>query len=662
MVARGANRVVMPSATLPATTSISATRVRIAWPSLVETALAVAAVAVIFPWFARFGIDESGRDQRFADASSAMRTAPSPTLSEMWRQIASAFEKPMGDVGTSRTDLQGQTREGAEEALSSAAVDAAIPDTPAGKLVRAKNAAMRDLLATAGWQWGAWMLAGLVLVKLARTRLSAPAGVSLALATWAFAAWAGRVPWPLAHDRMFEQGRVDARWDAMPAGFVIALFVAAGVLLAVSAWLRKPPVPVPQTLSSRVGYPGFIVATGIGWLLLLDLSANGNPGNRYLALYHHGHLWLAMLVLTVVAFLRPGIGRALAWLLSAVEELGGRVGRLLGPLLAPAAVVLVMLVIVGVVGALLSGIRQLTSELGRVWLVFGVAWFFFLRGAPVAERMARSANPLVSLARYAWPLAFVAFVLVGAMLVLRDMGPLLIASYAAGAFLAASIAMWWHVRTGARYAPAGLAACAFGAWIAFVTVAVFEFGAVHEVTAGRLENLAAPLASANDQLALVTWFREAAPADGFGLGAVPWCGFTSAGCAGVPAQIHSDYTFTALVGAFGWSAAWTLTLGFAVWLHRLIRHHGRVTRGEPRFVHRAGRVVADNQAYLSWIGVAWIVLTLCQLAVTVAGNVAVLPLTGVTFPFVSFGMTSLVVNSALLALCINVSLPGADHA
>jgi cell division protein FtsW (lipid II flippase) len=248
------------------------------------------------------------------------------------------------------------------------------------------------------------------------------------------------------------------------------------------------------------------------------------------------------------------------------------------------------------------------------------------------------------------------------MLLLHDMGPLLIASYAAGAFLAASIAMWWHVRTGARYAPAVLAVIAFTGWIAIVALAVFQFGAVHEVTAGRLENLAAPLASGNDQQALVAWFREAAPANGFGLGAVPWCGFTSATCAGVPAQIHSDYTFTALVGVFGWSAAWVLTLSTAVWLHRLIRHHGRVTRGEPRFVHRAGRVVADSQALLSWVGVVWVVLTLCQLAVTVAGNVAVLPLTGVTFPFVSFGMTSLVVNSALLALCINVSLPGTDHA
>ena len=659
----------MPSAISPSVDTMVETSVdlaararvaRIAWPSLAETVLAIAAIAVIFPMFAGLGVDDAGRDRRFADTGAFAPVAAPTTLIATWRWIASAFERPTEGSEPRGADLQAQAREGADDSTRPRAADS--DGAPGVALVRAKNAAMRDLLPTAGWQWGAWMFAGLVLVKLSRTRLPAAVGVSFALAIWAVAAWAGRVPWPLAHGQAFETGRLDARWDAMPAGFVIALLVAAAVLLALAPWLRNATVRVPQTLSSRLGYPGFVIATGIGWLLLLDLSANGNPSNRYLALYHHGHLWFAMLVLTVVAFLRPAIGRTLAWLLSAVEEVGGRFGRLLGPLFAPAAVVLLMLVIVAVIGALLSGIRQMTSELGRVWLMVGVAWFFFLRGAPVAERMARSRNPLVSLIRYAWPLGFVAFVLVGAMLMLHDMGPLLIASYAAGAFLAASIAMWWHVRTGARYAPAVLAASAFTGWIAIVTLAVFQFGAVHEVTAGRLQNLAAPLASANDQQALVAWFREAAPANGFGLGAVPWCGFTSATCAGVPAQIHSDYTFTALVGVFGWSAAWALTLGTAVWLHRLIRHHGRVTRGEPRFVHRAGRVVADSQGFLSWIGVAWVVLTLCQLAVTVAGNVAVLPLTGVTFPFVSFGMTSLVVNSALLALCINVSLPGADHA
>ena len=41
-----------------------------------------------------------------------------------------------------------------------------------------------------------------------------------------------------------------------------------------------------------------------------------------------------------------------------------------------------------------------------------------------------------------------------------------------------------------------------------------QLGSIDDVTAARLENLAAPLASANDQLALVTWFQRAAPAAG----------------------------------------------------------------------------------------------------------------------------------------------------
>ena len=181
------------------------------------------------------------------------------------------------------------------------------------------------------------------------------------------------------------------------------------------------------------------------------------------------------------------------------------------------------------------------------------------------------------------------------------------------------------------------------------------------MTAGRLENLAAPLASANDQLALVTWFQQVSPPAGFGLGAVPWCGYGGGvSCAGVPAQIQSDYTFTALVGVFGWTAAWTITIGCAWWLHRLIARHARATRGEPRLVAMGTRMVNDEQALLSWIAVTWVVLALCQLAVTVAGNLAVIPLTGVTFPFVSFGMTSLVAGCAMLGLCLSVNVP--EHA
>jgi cell division protein FtsW (lipid II flippase) len=361
----------------------------------------------------------------------------------------------------------------------------------------------------------------------------------------------------------------------------------------------------------------------------------------------------------VLVFLRRPLSRVLAEGLSLAGEMQRHVARRLGVLAVPALVSTGAAAVLAL-GLGLSNLRQLTSELGRVWLVVGAAWFFFLRAGPLAERMASAPAAGASYLRYAWPLLFVVGVLAAAMVVTRDMGPLLVAGYGAGAFLAASVAMWWHLRSGRTVGAFVLAMGVFGLWIGAVTLGLFQVGPVDAVTAARLESMAAPLASTNDQLALVTWFRQATPESGFGLGAAPWCGWAAAGqCSGVPAQIHSDYTFTAIVGVFGAPAAWAAALGCAVWLHRLVRHHGRVTRGEPRFVGVAGHLGNDGQALLSWVAVAWVVLCLCQLAVTVAGNLAVLPLTGVTFPFVSFGMTSLVVNLAFLALCLNVDVPRA---
>jgi hypothetical protein len=88
---------------------------------------------------------------------------------------------------------------------------------------------------------------------------------------------------------------------------------------------------------------------------------------------------------------------------------------------------LLLVVTSAAIGALLSNLRQVTSEIGRLWLMLGSAWFFFMRGTPFAERLARTGSSTGSLARYLLPLAFVVLVLIGAMVVTRDMGPLLIA-------------------------------------------------------------------------------------------------------------------------------------------------------------------------------------------------------------------------------------------
>jgi len=444
----------------------------------------------------------------------------------------------------------------------------------------------------------------------------------------------------------------------VPAPFVLAL-AATGVLVGVASLLRRSGVAAHDSRarapSSRVGYPGLVVATGAGWLILLDLSLSAHAGNRYLALYHQGHLWLAMLTLSVLVFLRGALARGFAWLLSVGGEALQRAGRRVGRVGVATLLVVATLAAVLAFGLVLANMRQLTSELGRIWLIVGAAWFFFLRAGPLTERLAKNGSAVFSFLRYAWPLLFIVGVLIAAMFITHDMGPLLIAGYAGGAFLAAAVAMWWHHRSGQIVVPLALALLLFAAWIGAISAALFQVGAYDSVTASRLESVAAPFASINDQLALVSWFQRAAPAEGFGLGTVPWCGFsTGRGCSGVPAQIHSDYTFTAIVGVFGPIAAWAGSLAMAIWLHRLIRHHGRVTRGEPRLVGRGGQLANDGQALVSWVSVAWVVMTSCQLAVTVAGNLAVLPLTGVTFPFVSFGMTSLLVNIAFLALCLNL--------
>jgi cell division protein FtsW (lipid II flippase) len=547
--------------------------------------------------------------------------------------------------------------DGLETADVLATASALMADARSASVKVTKNEAMRALLRTAGWQWGAWALAGLLLLHLSRRRGLATVGAALALTTWAAGAWIGRVPWPLVSGHSLVLGRESAYQLSTPANFVLWLLGAAIAVLLATPWLRKTLASGSQNVASVLGYPGLVFATGIGWLLLLDLSANGQPGNRYLALYHQGHLWFGMLAFSIVAFVRQPLGRALSWTLSLFDGLASSVGRRLGAAGGVALFLVLMLALVGAVGSLLPNSPQLTSELGRLWLIVGAAWFFFMRGTPFTERLVRSGSSFASLLRYVWPLLFVVIVLIGAMLITHDMGPLLIAAYAAGAFVAASVAMWLYQRLGTTGSAYALAVALFVAWILATTVGLFRFGSLDDVAAARLENLAAPLASANDQLALVTWFQRAAPPAGFGPGAVPWCGFGAAGaCAGVPAQIQSDYTFTAMVGEFGWTAAWVLTIASAIWLHALIRSHGSATRGEPRLVRIDGRMSNDHQAFVSWLCVAWVVLALCQLAVTVAGNLAVIPLTGVTFPFVSFGMTSLVVNMAMLGLAINLNV------
>ena len=141
-----------------------------------------------------------------------------------------------------------------------------------------------------------------------------------------------------------------------------------------------------------------------------------------------------MLVFSVLLFLRQPLSRGLGWLLSIGGETRAprgasarrRAARVRPRCWRPLAALTAF-------GLALSNLRQLTSELGRVWLIVGAAWFFFLRAGPLAERLARARPAAASRSgATSGRCCSSSRVLIAAMLVTRDMGPLLIAGYALG--------------------------------------------------------------------------------------------------------------------------------------------------------------------------------------------------------------------------------------
>ena len=315
-----------------------------------------------------------------------------------------------------------------------------------------------------------------------------------------------------------------------------------------------------QAMSSRIGYAGLRARHRP------RLAAAARPvgsrriaGNRYLALYHQGHLWLGDAGASrSLLFLRRPLARGLAWLLS----VGGEAARPGEPAPRPRRRRPSLLVCwrrsrrCSRFGLALANLRQLTSELGRVWLIVGAAWFFFLRAGPLAERLARSGRAGVSFLRYAWPLLFVVGVLVGGDGRHARHGAApdrrLCAS---GAFLAASVAMWWHLPQ--RPASIARSRSRVGA-VRRLDRRASRCGAVR---ARRVDSVTAEPAREPGRAVRVGQRParagrpgSSAPRRPRASASAPCRGAASRpsrGCSGVPAQIHSDYTFTAIVGVFG---------------------------------------------------------------------------------------------------------------
>jgi cell division protein FtsW (lipid II flippase) len=516
-----------------------------------------------------------------------------------------------------------------------------------------KSRAARDLLVHAPWYLGLWAAAGLLLLQFGRRAVHARRFLPVAALLWSLLGWITQVHVEWLSDRASQTATLLSWGVRFPDFFQLAVAASALLLMLgiVLAPAREKAPPARQTPSSRLGYAGFVLFAGLGWWVLLDLSASGHVANRFHALYQQVYLFAAFAALTMFAPLRlklaGAIGERLGVLLLAVRGQGARIKRLLFWLGAGAAAAALL----AFAAAVSQSQTQLTSEAFRLWLVLGVSWVFFVRGES-ALALSGSGKGIAHLLALLWPLLLVLSVPLAGLVLTDDFGPLFVMLYAASIFVGAVFAFAFFDRAGHRPwlgAAAGVGIA--GAWVYLLTFALYALPAPMARVAERLASVRDPFSATNDQLAIITWFQESAPAEGYGLGAVPWCGeIAAAGCRGVPRQIQSDYVYTALVGVYGKTAAIALVALLAIWLVRVVIHHGRATRGTVA----PGSPVATQQAWLSWIAVCWVGLTLAQLAITVAGNIGWLPLTGITFPFMSFGAWSLLANTLFLALAINL--------
>lgn len=290
-----------------------------------------------------------------------------------------------------------------------------------------------------------------------------------------------------------------------------------------------------------------------------------------------------------------------------------------------AAIAILLLVVTGLVGDTINGARLWitvggqtiqTTEIIKVFLIVFLAGFLATRGEILSYARYEFGGRSYGALPYLIPLAATLLVAIMALALLKDLGSvalLLLLSFAA-----------LYVATGRVIFVVGglvlLACVAAGGYVAFDHAKV------------RIDTWLDPGADAGGagfQSLQATYAIQAGGVTGEGLG----MGEPDA----IPA-VATDYVFSAIGEELGLAGAFGVVLLYALLLVSLLR----ASLAAP---DQFGRLLCCCTGLL--IGI--------QAAVIIAGNLRLIPTTGITLPFVSYGGSSLVVNFALLGMALGVS-------
>lgn len=285
----------------------------------------------------------------------------------------------------------------------------------------------------------------------------------------------------------------------------------------------------------------------------------------------------------------------------------------------PYIVLLITIALIGgtfFFGTALSGGRKLWYRLGpltiqpieisKILFVYVVA--AFLEKKAYSFQKSRRLSSLVSLAVMCFSLFLV-------LLLQKDLGPIMVLVL---------VCLWMFVSVSGRL---DLLAGAFGA-IGLVVFLAFWFKQPSMVY-HRIMDFVDPL-QYSSQMTYALWTQASGDLWGTALG--------MSRAYKVPV-IESDYIFTAVLAEKGWLGAATLLVAFWAFSIRGIQLARFLVKGHSR-----------DATFM--MGVVMVLFV--QQVVIVAGNLNLLPLSGLTLPFVSAGGSSLVVNLGVLALMLGL--------
>jgi len=284
-----------------------------------------------------------------------------------------------------------------------------------------------------------------------------------------------------------------------------------------------------------------------------------------------------------------------------------------------------LLVFTGLFGETIQGARLWvtvagqtiqTTELIKLFLVLFLAGFLADRGTILATPRVTFGGRTYSSFPYLVPLAALLLATIAALALLRDLGSIAL-------IVLLTVAML-YVSTGRlRYFLGGIGMLALTAMLGYL---VFDHA---EARINTWLNPSDDPADAGFQTLQSTYAIQAGGITGEGLG----LGQPDA----IPAAV-TDYVFSAIAEELGLAGATGV-----VALYVLLLYTGL----------RTAALATANYSRLLCAGIS--LLLAVQAAVIIAGNLRLIPTTGITLPFVSYGGSSLVVNFALLGLLAGIS-------